>query len=353
MEEISYSSSIDLLSNLIKTPSYSGEEEKTATIIKDWLRKFNINANQFKNNIWVTNKFFDVNKPTILLNSHHDTVKPNEGYTTNPFEPTVIDGKLYGLGSNDAGASLVSLMHLFIHFYEMKNLKYNLLFSATAEEEISGANGIACLLDEIPPIDFAVVGEPTEMHLAVAEKGLLVLDCFSNGISGHAAHENTDNAIYHALDDINWIRDYTFPKTSELLGKVKMSVTQINAGSQHNVVPAGCHFVVDVRVNECYQNKEVFDIINKNTKSRVEARSFKLNSSFINIDHPIVIAGKSLGRKIIGSSTISDQALLKCPSIKMGPGKSSRSHTANEFVELKEIEEGIELYIKIFNQLLK
>ena len=243
-------------------------------------------------------------------------------------------------------------MSLFVHFYKQKDLKYNLLFAGTAEEEISGINGISSILNLMPPIDFAVVGEPTEMQLAISEKGLLVIDAYATGVSGHAAHDNTENSIYKALRDISWIESYSFPKTSSTLGKVKMSVTQINAGTQHNVVPADCHFVIDVRVNDVYQNQEIFEIIKKHTGCHMKARSFRLNSSCIDSNHPIVKAGVSLGRETYGSPTISDQALLTCPSLKLGPGKSSRSHSADEFILLSEIKEGISLYIDIFNEIL-
>lgn len=352
MEKEITKKAIELLKQLIKTPSFSKEEDKTATLIEQWLTAFSIKINRNQNNVWATNKYFDDTKPTILLNSHHDTVKPNKAYTNDPFTAIEKDGKLYGLGSNDAGGCLVSLMSLFVFFYKKEDLQYNLIIAATAEEEISGKNGIASLLDLLPPIDFAVVGEPTEMQLAIAEKGLLVIDAYAPGISGHAAHENTENAIYNILEDINWIKNYAFEKKSEELGKVKMSVTQINAGSQHNVVPAECHFVIDVRVNDAYQNQEVFEIIKQHTKSKIEARSFRLNSSSIGINHPIVKAGIALGRKTYGSPTISDQALLNCPSLKLGPGISARSHIADEFIEIKEIEEGISLYINIFKKIL-
>tara|TARA_B100000768_G_scaffold153995_1_gene150478 strand:- start:2208 stop:3269 length:1062 start_codon:yes stop_codon:yes gene_type:complete len=345
-------SAIELLKELIKIPSFSKEEDKTALHIQQWLNDNGVKTNRSQNNIWAINKNFDANKPSILLNSHLDTVKPNKTYTNDPFEVKVEEGKLYGLGSNDAGGCLVSLMALFVHFYKCKNLQYNLVLATTAEEEISGKNGIASLFTELPQIDFAVVGEPTEMQLAITEKGLMVIDGYALGISGHAAHENTDNAIYNALKDIDWIRNYAFPKISETLGKVKASVTQINAGSQHNIVPPSCHFVIDVRVNDAYQNKEVFEILNSNTLSKLEARSFRLNSSGIAINHPIVKAGIALGRKTYGSPTLSDQALIPCPSLKLGPGVSSRSHSADEFIELSEIESGIELYIEIFKQIL-
>ncbi len=343
---------VEFLKKLIQTPSFSKEEDTTALLIEEWLNENGVEANRNQNNIWATNKHFDANKPSILLNSHHDTVKPNKAYTNDPFEAKVESGKLYGLGSNDAGGCLVCLMSLFVHYYEHKNLKYNLVLAATSEEEISGKNGIASLLEILPPIDFAVIGEPTEMQLAIAEKGLLVIDAYASGISGHAAHENTENAIYNTLEDINWIKNYEFPKVSEELEKVKMTVTQINAGSQHNVVPSSCHFVIDVRVNDAYQNKDIFDIIDQHTKSKIIARSFRLNSSSIDANHPIVKAGMALGKKTYGSPTISDQALLSCPSLKLGPGVSERSHSADEFIELREIEEGIYLYINIFNQIL-
>jgi acetylornithine deacetylase len=352
MENTITPKAIELLKQLIQTQSFSKEEGLTASLIEKWLADFNIKTNRNQNNVWVTNKYFDTDKPSILLNSHHDTVKPNKAFTNNPFESKVVDGKLYGLGSNDAGGCLVSLMAVFIHYYEQENLQYNLILAATAEEEISGKNGIASLLELLPLIDFAVVGEPTEMNLAIAEKGLMVIDGYADGISGHAAHENTENAIYNAIEDINWIRNYQFPKESATLGKVKMSVTKINACSQHNVVPAECHFVIDVRVNDAYQNEHVFDVIKQKTKSKMKARSFRLNSSFINENHPIVKAGIELGRKTYGSPTISDQALLSCPSLKLGPGKSSRSHSADEFIEIAEIEEGINIYINIFNKIL-
>lgn len=342
----------DLLKALIQTPSFSGDEVKTADLIQEWLKGFEIESKRHKNNIWASNKYFDAAKPSILINSHHDTVRPNQGYTNNPFEAKIEEGKLYGLGSNDAGASLVSLLALFVHFYQRKDLKYNLVFAATAEEEKSGLNGMRSLLEVLPKFEFAIVGEPTEMQMAIAEKGLLVLDGYAQGIAGHAAHENTENALYIALEDIQWMRDYTFPKVSSTLGKVKMSVTQIQAGEQHNVVPAECHFVVDVRVNEQYTNQEVFEQIDAHTKSKIVARSFHLNSSGIAENHPFVLAGLKYGRSLFGSPTLSDQAFLTCPSLKMGPGKSSRSHSANEYVLLQEIEEGIELYIKIMNEIL-
>jgi len=343
---------IDLLRSLIETPSFSGEEEQTALLIERWLDHAGVKTKRLQNNIWAINKYFDPTKPSILLNSHHDTVKPNKAYMRDPFDATTENGNLYGLGSNDAGGCLVALMATFVHFHEAQNLKYNLVLAATAEEEISGENGIALLFPKLPAIDFAIVSEPTEMQMAIAEKGLLVIDGYAKGVPGHAAHNNTDNAIYNALKDIQWIKAYQFTENSELLGPVKMSVTQVNAGEQHNVVPANCHFVIDVRVNEHYSNEEVFAIIDEHTNSQLKARSFRLNSSSIPKDHPLVQTGSELGLTTYGSPALSDQALLPCPSVKIGPGVSARSHSADEFIELKEIEEGIEIYKKLLEKVL-
>jgi len=343
---------ISLLKNLIETPSFSGEEQGTAQLIKQWCTNHQIDFKSDNNNVWATNKYFDAAKKTILLNSHHDTVKPNKAYTKDPFKAEVSKGKLYGLGSNDAGGCLVSLLACFTYYYTAKNLKYNLVYVASAEEESSGINGLNSMLKIIPPIDFAIIGEPTLMQLAIAEKGLLVLDCVASGTPGHAAHSQGDNSIYVAMEDIKWIKNYEFPKISETLGKVKMTVTQINAGKQHNVIPAACHFVVDVRVTDAYSNVEVLNIVKKHLKSKVNERSLHLNSSAIEKDHPVVQAGIKLGRQTYGSPTLSDQSVLSCQSLKLGPGDSLRSHSADEFIYIKEIEEGIELYIKILNEIL-
>jgi len=343
---------INLLKQLIQTPSLSGEEEKTSQLIQHWLGELGVDYFTANNNVWAKNKYFDASKPSILLNSHHDTVKPNSGYTKNPFYSQIIDDKLFGLGSNDAGGPLVSLLSLFVHYYDRNDLKYNIIIAATGEEESSGPKGLNSLLKDLPEIDFALVGEPTQMQMAIAEKGLLVLDAYAPGIAGHAAHENTVNAIYNALDDIQWIRNYEFPKVSEMLGKVKMTSTQIAAGTQHNVVPGSCHFVMDIRVNDLYQNHEVFEIVDKHTKSKMVARSFNLSSSAIDINHPIVQAGLKCGRNTYGSPTLSDQSVLSCPSLKMGPGDSKRSHSADEFIYLQEVKEGISLFIKIFDEIL-
>ncbi len=344
---------IELLKKLIETESFSGEEEGTALLIEGWFNQNSIPFQRENNNIWATNKHFDKSKPTILLNSHHDTVKPNKAYTKNPLKAEVIDGKLFGLGSNDAGGSLVSLIATFTYFYEKKNLKYNLIILASAEEENSGPKGIRSILSLLPEIDFTIVGEPTQMNLAIAEKGLLVLDCYAHGKAGHAAHGTGDNALYKAIDAVSWFKEYHFPKVSKILGKIKMTVTQIEAGKQHNVVPSECHFVVDVRTTDQYSNKEVLEIIKENVDVEVKERSLRHNSSSISLDHAIVKFGIKLGRETYGSPTMSDQTALTCPSLKLGPGESLRSHTADEFIYLEEVEEGIELFIKMINELLR
>lgn len=344
---------IELLKQLIATPSFSKEEQDTAGIIKIFLEERGIEAKQFKYNVWATNKYFDASKPTLLLNSHHDTVKPNKGYTLDPFTPIVKDGKLFGLGSNDAGGPLVSLLATFLHFYDRADLKYNLLFAASAEEEISGKEGIEILLPELPPIACAIVGEPTLMQMAVAERGLMVLDALAQGRAGHAAREEGENAIYKAMKDIGWFSSYTFPKVSELLGPVKTSVTVIETDNKaHNVVPAQCKFVVDVRVNELYTFDEILEVIRQNIQSEVTPRSTRLRSTSIALEHPLVQAGIKLGRSYYGSPTTSDKALMPFQALKMGPGDSARSHTADEFIYIEEIETGIALYIDLLNQVL-
>lgn len=343
---------IALLKQLISTQSFSREEEGTAALIEAFFQRKGIPFHRKKNNIWAYNRYFDASKPTVLLNSHHDTVKPNPSWTLNPYEPLEKDGKLFGLGSNDAGGSLCSLIVTFCHFYDNPHLTYNVVMAATAEEEISGREGLELIVPDLPPIEFAIVGEPTEMHLAVAEKGLLVLDCIAHGKSGHAAREEGENAIYKAIDDIQWIRSYQYPKVSPTLGPIKMSVTIVNAGTQHNVVPDSCKFTIDVRVTDQYTLEEIIDIINKNIKSEIAARSVRLRPSSIPMEHPIVQAGVRLGRNTYGSPTTSDQALIDCPSLKMGPGHSGRSHTADEFIYLHEIEEGVAQYIKMLEDVI-
>ena len=354
-----YNGAIELLKQLISIPSYSKYEDGTADVIEAFFHDHDVNANRHLHNVWAVNKYFDAGKPTILLNSHHDTVKPNPQYTKDPFTPIEEEGKLYGLGSNDAGGCLVSLIGTFLHFYDHPNLKYNLLLAATAEEEISGYNGIEALLGnkefrqklDMNEPAFAIVGEPTQMNLAVAEKGLMVLDCTANGRAGHAAREEGENAIYKAMKDINWIRNYQFDKTSEWLGPVKMSVTVIETENKaHNMVPSTCKYVVDVRVTDVYSHEKVFEIINENTMAEVMPRSMRLRSTSIDVDHPIVQAGIALGKTCYGSPTSSDKALMPFPALKCGPGDSARSHTADEFIYLTEIERGIEDYIKILQQ---
>ncbi len=344
---------IGLLKKLIATPSFSKEEENTADLIEQFLESRGVRTKVHLNNVWARNKYFEEGKPTILLNSHHDTVKPNRGYTLDPFTPTVRDGRLYGLGSNDAGGPLVALMATFLWYYDRPGLHYNLVFAASAEEEISGHNGIEALLPRMDRIDFGIVGEPTQMQMAVAEKGLLVLDCIAHGKAGHAAREEGENALYKAVEDIQWIRSWQFDRVSDLLGPVKMSVTVIETDNKaHNVVPAQCRFVVDTRVNELYTFEEILDCIRRNLKSEIQPRSTRLRSSSIALDHPLVQAGIRLGRTYYGSPTTSDKALMNFPTLKMGPGDSARSHTADEFIFLDEIREGIDLYIRMLDQLV-
>ncbi|MDX2047713.1 MAG: M20 family metallo-hydrolase [Chitinophagaceae bacterium] len=344
---------IALLKQLIATPSFSKEEDNTADIIEKFLESKSVKTRVHLNNIWARNKFFDETKPTILLNSHHDTVKPNKGYTLDPFTPLEKEGKLFGLGSNDAGGCLVSLIAVFLYYYNRTDLKYNLIIAATAEEEISGHNGVEALLPRMDKIDFGIVGEPTQMQMAVAEKGLMVLDCIAQGRAGHAAREEGENSLYKAVKDIEWFQSYKFPKVSSLLGPVKMSVTVIETENKaHNVVPAQCKFVVDMRVNELYTFEEVLQTVKMHVKSDVQPRSTRLRSTSIGLSHPLIKAGTALGRTYYGSPTTSDKALMAFPTLKMGPGDSARSHTADEYIYINEIKEGIELYIQLLNRIV-
>lgn len=360
-----YQEAVALLQKLIAMPSFSKEEDKTAGIIEQFFKEKNIPSNRLLNNVWCVNKYFDESKPTILLNSHHDTVKPNPQYSKAPFLPIIEEGKLFGLGSNDAGGCLVSLITAFCHFYEMENLKYNIVLAATAEEEISGKNGIEKLLAsaefssqilngvEGRGLWGVIVGEPTLTNLAIAEKGLLVLDCTATGKAGHAAREEGENAIYKAIADISWFQNFQFPKISETLGPIKMSVTSINTENKmHNVVPAICNFIVDIRVTDAYTHEEILETIKQHVQSEVKPRSIRLRSSKIEKDHPLVLAGIKLGKQMYGSPTTSDAALIPAPVLKCGPGDSARSHIADEFIYLKEIEEGIDTYIKILEQVV-
>ncbi|MGC9151173.1 MAG: M20 family metallo-hydrolase [Microbacter sp.] len=346
-------SPIELLSGMISIPSISREEAEVADFLEKWIEAHGYEVNRMGNNLWLMAPGFDAKKPTILLNSHIDTVKPNHGWQRNPFQPKLEGNRLYGLGSNDAGASVVSLLYAYFSLIE-KNQPYNLIFSATAEEETSGEHGIADLLKVMPPIDFAVVGEPTEMQAAVAEKGLLVLDCNVFGQSGHAAHDVGDNAIYKAIPMIEWFRTHQFEKTSEWLGRVKMTVTMVQAGTQHNVIPDRCTFVVDIRTNELYSNADLLQEIQNNFPNadcEIKPRSLTLGSSHIDLNHPAVQKAIQLGCRCYGSPTLSDMTKMPFPSLKMGPGNSSRSHQADEYIQIDEITSAIEQYIKWLDQL--
>ncbi|GAK76657.1 acetylornithine deacetylase [Nonlabens ulvanivorans] len=343
---------LELLKKMIETQSFSSEEEGTAVMIESWFNNHEIPFKRDHHNIWATNKYFEKGKPTLLLNSHHDTVQPNKAYTKDPFKAIVEDGKLYGLGSNDAGGCLVSLIATFTHFYKQKDLKYNLVIVASAEEESSGPNGLNSMLDIIPHIDVAIVGEPTLMNLAVAEKGLVVFDAKIKGTPGHAAHPNDNNAIYNSIEVLKWFQDFKFDKSSEALGDVKMTVTQIKAGVQHNAVPSEVELVIDVRVNDKYSNQEIAEMLKEQSPcDEIIARGLRLNSSSIPVEHELVQAGIAMGRTTYGSPTLSDQACLNCPSLKLGPGDSTRSHSADEFIYLEEIEEGIDIYINLLTSI--
>tara|TARA_B110000914_G_scaffold198926_1_gene189646 strand:+ start:4590 stop:5645 length:1056 start_codon:yes stop_codon:yes gene_type:complete len=350
--ELLITNAIKLLKDLITMESFSFNEDKSADRIENWFKSYGIDFIRKNNNIYAFNKCFDHSKPTILLNSHHDTVKPNKGYTNDPFESKVENGKLYGLGSNDAGGALVSLIAVFTYLYSKENLKYNLVILASAEEESSGNNGIASIIPLLPEIDFAIIGEPTLMKMAIAEKGLIVFDLKVKGTSSHAAHVNHDNPIINSIDILNWINNLHFEKKSNLLGTVKTTVTQINSGNQHNVVPSELVLVLDVRVNECYTNKEIFELLKVSAPCEIKPRSLNLNSSFISIDHPIVKGGSIINIEKYGSPTLSDQSKINFPSIKIGPGDSTRSHTANEFIYLNEIKKAIPKYLDLLNTII-
>lgn len=353
MNETLYIDAVNLLKQLIATPSFSKEENDTAEIIIHFFETHGIPCQRVGNNIYAKNKYYDVNKPSVLLNSHHDTVKPNKGYTLDPFTPIEKDGKLFGLGSNDAGGCLVSLIATFLHFYDRNDISHNVVFAASAEEEISGVNGIELVLPFLGNINFGIVGEPTKLEMAVAERGLMVIDCVAPGRAGHAARKEGENALYNALDDINWIRNYHFPKVSELLGESRLTVTVIETeNKQHNVVPSTCKFVIDVRVNELYSFEEILEALKANLKSTFKPRTTRMKSTSIALDHPLVKAGIALGKGYYGSPTTSDKALMPFATLKMGPGDSARSHTADEFIYLDEIKDGIATYIKMVEQIV-
>ena len=337
------SDAVQLLKKLIATPSVSRNEKDAADIMEQTIRSYGFEPQREANNLWIIDPHYDESRPTLLLNAHIDTVKPVASWSRDPFSPDVEDGVLYGLGSNDCGGGLCSLLQIFRMLTE-KPQSYNLIYLASAEEEVSGKDGITRALPLLPHIDLAIVGEPTGMNPAVAEKGLMVLDVIAHGKSGHAARNEGVNAIYEALDDMRWIRDYKFEKVSEFLGPTKMTLTVVNAGTQHNVIPDKCTMLVDIRTNEFYDNEEVYEFIRQHLKSEVKAHSFRLKSSRIDSEHPLIRKCVAMGMKPFGSPTLSDQALMHFPSFKLGPGESSRSHSANEFIRISEIRDAIAKY---------
>lgn len=337
------SDAVQLLKKLIATPSVSRIEKDAADIMEQTIRSYGFEPQREANNLWIIDPHYDESRPTLLLNAHIDTVKPVASWSRDPFSPDVEDGVLYGLGSNDCGGGLCSLLQIFRMLTE-KPQSYNLIYLASAEEEVSGKDGITRALPLLPHIDLAIVGEPTGMNPAVAEKGLMVLDVIAHGKSGHAARNEGVNAIYEALDDMRWIRDYKFEKVSEFLGPTKMTLTVVNAGTQHNVIPDKCTMLVDIRTNEFYDNEEVYELIRQHLKSEVKAHSFRLKSSRIDPEHPLIRKCVAMGMKPFGSPTLSDQALMHFPSFKLGPGESSRSHSANEFIRISEIRDAIAKY---------
>lgn len=342
---------IDLLKGMISRPSFSREETAVADFLQKEWQKEHSKVFRKGNNLWIIAPDFDFSKPTLLLNSHIDTVKPATNWSKDPFTPEETEeDRLYGLGSNDAGASVVSLYEAFC-ILSQKEQAYNLIFLASCEEEVSGKNGIESVFSELPPISFAIVGEPTGMRPAVAEKGLMVLDCIAHGKAGHAAREEGINAILLAMKDIEWFSTYQFSKKSDFIGPVKMSVTIIQAGSQHNVIPDRCEFTVDIRSNEFYTNEQLFELIKEHVSCEIKARSFRLNSTRTSLDHPFVQRAILMGKDPFGSPTLSDQSLMRFPSVKMGPGNSARSHTADEYIEEMEIREAIDLYVRLLDGL--
>ncbi len=348
-----FSESVELLKQLIATPSFSKEENDTAEIICAFFDKHHIPHARVGNNIYAKNKHYDAAKKSILLNSHHDTVKPNKGYTLDPFNPIEKEGKLFGLGSNDAGGCLVSLIATFLFYYDRNDTAYNVVFAASAEEEISGVNGIELVLPYLGAIDCGIVGEPTKLEMAVAERGLMVIDCTAEGRAGHAARKEGESALYKAVDDINWIRNYKFEKVSSLLGESMLTVTVIETDNkQHNVVPAQCKFVIDVRVNELYTFDEILNELKNNLKSKFKPRTTRMKSTSISLEHPLVQAGLALGKGYYGSPTTSDKALMPFSTLKMGPGDSARSHTADEYIYLEEIRNGIDTYIQLLGKVV-
>jgi acetylornithine deacetylase len=344
---------INLLKELIATPSFSKEENDTADLICAFFERHDIPFSRVGNNVYARNKNYHPSRRSILLNSHHDTVKPNKSYSMDPFTPVIKEGKLFGLGSNDAGGCLVSLAAVFLYYYGHPDPRHNIVFAASAEEEISGVNGIELVLPFLGQIDFGIVGEPTKLEMAVAERGLMVIDCVASGRSGHAARNEGENALYKAIEDIEWIRNFRFPKKSDLLGETRMSVTVIDTeNKQHNVVPAQCKYVIDVRVNELYNFEEILDSLKENLKSSFKPRTTRMKSTSIPLDHALVKSGIRLGKGYYGSPTTSDKALMPFPALKMGPGDSARSHTADEYIYIDEIKSGITTYIDLLDEFI-
>ena len=341
---------VELLKKLIATPSISRDETAAADVLEAYMKEKGLNPQRHGNNTWCVSPDFDESKPVILLNAHIDTVKPVAGWQHDPFTPVIEGDKLYGLGSNDCGGGLMALLQVFMLLINEKKA-YNLIYLASCEEEVSGKNGIESVLPLLPKIDFAIVGEPTGMQPAIAEKGLMVIDAVAHGKAGHAARNEGDNAIYHAMKDIQWLSEWQFPKQTDLLGPVKNTVTIVNAGTQHNVIPDTCTFTIDVRSNECYTNEEIFAFFQEHLTSELKARSFRLSSSKIDVEHPFVQTCIKVGLKPFGSPTLSDQALMRFPSLKLGPGESSRSHTADEYIKISEIDDAISLYVKLLSSL--
>ena len=345
------SDAVELLKALIETPSVSRNEENAANLLASYLDKWQLPYGREANNLWVGCPDWQNNRPTVMLNAHIDTVKPVSSWTRDPYKASQEGDILYGLGSNDCGGGLVSLLQTYrIMLNRPRN--YNILWVASAEEEVSGSNGFSRVLSRLANIDVAIVGEPTGMQPAIAEKGLMVIDGYADGVSGHAARNEGVNAIYEALDDLVWLRDYRFRKVSPLLGETKMTVTVVEAGTQHNVIPDSLHFVIDIRTNEYYQNEFVFEFLRKKMKKcRLEARSFRLHSSSITESHPLIKKCKAMGMRPFGSPTLSDQALMPFTSVKLGPGKSSRSHSANEYIRISEIGNAIETYVNLLSDI--
>lgn len=344
-------SMIELLKKIISTPSFSREENAVADVLQQWMERNGLSVHRKGNNLWTSSSDNDDKRPTILLNAHLDTVRPAVGYTNDPFTPLLEGDRLYGLGSNDDGGSVIALLATYMQLFR-KPQPYRLIYSATAEEEICGAGGIESILDDLGRIDLGIIGEPTGMQMAVAERGLLVLDCTAHGISGHAARNEGVNALYNAIGDIEWFRTYQFERVSDFLGPVKLSVTMIACGTQHNVVPDNCHFVVDVRPNGMYSNQQIVDIIRRHVQCDVTPRSLRHNSSSIPLQHPVVQRGLQMNLSPFGSPTTSNQTVLPhFPTLKIGPGDSARSHTADEYICLSEIAQAVDIYTRLLDQL--